>query len=229
MKTNTPALAILAAILPICAHAQLPALPSLGEVKLSLAGDSLAVSGSPVETTNGKSAPACIGWTATAKVSRGVFESDYDVEVNGQKVGEIEESGGSYTLKDSAGKVQARAQVSDGDGKKTATITGCGGISLGTIEELYTDDQSAFNIKTPAGEALMTTGWTSDSDLAASAPAGSMKVVKNGMFDNFTVTIHGASAPVGLFTAVLNNKAAYRRAAERRRERIGDRPGRHDR
>lgn len=220
MKTNTPALAILAAMLPFCAHAQaIPELPGLGAAKAQLAGDSAVVMGSA-----SASEKACIDWPATAKVSRGVFESDYTVEVDGKKVGEIEEDGGSLILKGGNGKVQARAAISGSDSKQLAVVSGCGGAALGRIEGLYTDDQSAFNIQDASGKPLMTTGWVSGGDMAASAPSASMIVSKNGLFDNFTVTIHGAQTPVALFTAVMNNKAAYRRAAERRRDRMGDGP-----
>lgn len=230
MKTNTPALALLAAILPACALAQerAPELPSLSAITAEL--------GRPAEVRShasgaaAQAARACMPWMAEAEVGRGWFQSDYSLKINGQKVGEVETDGNKIIIKGSDGYTEAVATIVEGSGKRTATVTGCNGEVLGKIEELDTDSQSAFNIQGPSGEAIMTTGWVDGGDMAASAPNGSMKVTKQGWSDTFNVTIHGAAPQIGVITAVMNNAAAYRRSAERRRERIGDGPhGRGDR
>lgn len=225
MKTNIPALAFLAAILPVCASAQerAPELPSLSSVIGEL-GRPAEVRSHEGPITSAKR--ACMPWMATAQVGRGVFENDYTVKISGQKVATVESTDNGYVIKGNDGGIEAAATITAGGDKKTATVTGCNGEVVGVIEELVGSSSSAFNIKAADGTPLMTTGWVDGGDMAASAPKASMKVEKNGMFDHFTMTINGSAPAVGVITTVMNNAAAYKRSQERNRERMGDRMGR---
>lgn len=234
MKTNIPALAILAAILPACAAAQerAPELPTLSSVVGELGRPAEARShalGAPAKSAR-TTQIACLAWASTVQIGRGVFQNDYTVKMGGQDAATVEAVDGGYVIKDKSGTVQASAAVAESGGKRTATVTGCNGQPLGVIEELIGSDSSAFNIKAPDGTPLMTTGWVDGGDMAASAPKASMKVERNGIFDHFTATIYGAAPEVGVIATVMNNAAGYRRASERRRDRMMDGPhGRADR
>jgi hypothetical protein len=229
MKPSVPA-AVLAAVLPFSASAQaLPELPSLGAAKAALAegSDVPAAAGMPAADPLAAK-KACRAWTPTAKVGRGLFAEDYTIEVDGSEIGEIERRGDAYVLLAKGGAVEATATLAGKGDRQTATITDCNGVVKNQVEELIADGQSAFNIRDAAGGMIMSTGWVSDGDMSARAPgdSASLKVVQNGILDNFTVTIKGPATPVGLFAAVMNNAAAYRRSRERDRDRASDRPGR---
>jgi hypothetical protein len=229
MKTNIPALAFLAAILPSCALAQQRAaeLPALSSVVEALGSRPEAVAHGK-DTASGAAKAACAALPATVSVGRGVFENDYTLKSGGAALGEVQKTDGGYVIKDNAGAVIAFASITQTKDGQTAAVTGCGGAPLGSIEELTGGGSSAFNIKAADGTPLMTTGWVDGGDMAASAPKASLKVEKNGLFDHFTTTINGAAPELGIFTTVMNNAAAYKRSAERRRENMGPH-GRADR
>lgn len=228
MKTNIPALAFLAAILPSCALAQQRAaeLPALSSVVEALGGRPEVRAHGKDDAVSAAKAASCVALPSTVSVGRGVFENDYAVKSDGAKIAEVEKTDGGYVIKDNAGAVVASATIAKTKDGQTATVTGCGGAVLGSIEELTGGGSSAFNIKAADGTPLMTTGWVDGGDMAASAPKASMKVEKNGIFDHFTATINGAAPEIGIITTVMNNAAAYKRSQERRRENMGDHGGR---
>lgn len=230
MKTNIPALAILAAILPSCALAQQRAaeLPALSSVVEALGSRPEAVAHASGGAVGAAKAGSCASLPATVTVGRGVFENDYTVKNGDAKIGAVEKTGAGYVIKDNAGAIIASAAISQTKDGQTASVTGCGGAALGSIEELTSGGSSAFNIKAADGTPLMTTGWVDGGDMAASAPKASMKVEKNGIFDHFTTTINGAAPEIGIIATVMNNAAAYKRSQERRRENMGPH-GRADR
>lgn len=232
MKTNAPALAFLAAIIPACAFAQqtAPQLPSMDHVRAELGRGAedheSRVRPSPT-TPGGK---ACAALPSGAKVGRGIFSNDYTVEVNGQDIGKVRNGGDSLTVIANNGAVLAQASIAASGTTRTATITGCGGAPIGIVEELVGPDSSAFNIKDASGKALATTGWVSGGSLRAAFESVSLSVDQKGMFDNFVISASGIDPQVAVITAIMNNAAGYRRSAERRRDRMGDGPhGRGDR
>lgn len=173
---------------------------------------------------------SCLALPETVQVGRGIFANDYEVKAAGQKVGEVRRQGDDYVLVAADGSEAARAVLRSSEGKQTAVVTGCGGAALGAIEELSTSEASAFNFKDAGGAPSATSGWVSGGSMRAAAGAVSIGVQQNGIFDRFTVTAKGVDPKVAVIAAVMNNAAGYRRASERRRERIGDGPhGRGDR
>src|SRR4051812_450473 len=101
MKTNIPALAFLAAILPSCALAQQRAaeLPALSSVVESL--------GSRPPAPEGAAKAACAALPSTVSVGRGVFENDYTLKSGDAKIGEVQKTGSGYAITDNAGAVVA--------------------------------------------------------------------------------------------------------------------------
>jgi hypothetical protein len=233
MKTNVPALAFLAAIIPACAFAQqtAPQLPTMDSVRAELGRAAVSheadVRANSPASTGGA---ACVAIPSGTKVGRGVFANDYTVEANGQELGKIQNNSDSLTVVAKNGAVLAHATIATSGTTRTATITGCGGAPIGIIEELVGPDSSAFNFKDATGKPIATSGWVSGGSLSASHETVSLSVEQKGMFDNFVIGASGIDPQVAVIAAVMNNAAGYHRSAERRRDRIGDGPhGRGDR
>lgn len=150
-------------------------------------------------------------------ISRGVFSSDFTVEAGGREIGKIE-SGSEYTIK-SGSAVSARTNGS--------AVLDCSGKVLGFVEELAGDSSSSFAIKSASGQIVATSGNV-DSHSMVLRGAGGMVSVQNNHWlkDSYKVTVQGVDARLATIAVMRNNAALYRRAAERRRERQHEHPGR---
>ncbi|MBI5245683.1 MAG: hypothetical protein HY923_00765 [Elusimicrobia bacterium] len=154
-------------------------------------------------------------------ISRGVFSSDFTVESGGSKIGEIEVNRGGYVIKNGS----AIAAKTSG-----ATVIDCSGAVIGSVEELAGSDSSSFAVKNAAGQIIASSGEVDGHSMVLKGTGGMVSVQNNHwLIDSYKVSASGIDARLAAVAVVMNNSALYRRAGERRRDRIGDHPGRGDR
>jgi hypothetical protein len=143
-------------------------------------------------------------------IGRGAFSSDYTIEANGSRIGEIEASGNGYVIK-SGGAVAARSNGS--------TVTDCSGKVIGFVEELAGSDASSYAIKDAAGNIVAASGSVDDGDMVLKGTGGMIAVRESGFFSsNYKVDVSGVDARLAAVAVVLNNAAQWRRSAQRRRD-----------
>lgn len=163
---------------------------------------------------------------AGATVGRGLFESEYTVKIGDQEVGKVSSSGGglSYTA---GGASQAKITLSSSGDTKTATVVGCDGAVIGKIVELQGSDSSSFSVLDAAGSVLAQSGNVDSTTWSLSGAGGSASIANaHWLVDRYALSMSGIDGRLVLTAAILNNQALYRRSAQRRRDHIGDRPGR---
>lgn len=154
-------------------------------------------------------------------ISRGVFSTDFTVEKDGVEIGQVEVARDGFTIK-SGDAVSAR--VSGG------RVTDCSGTLIGTVEEIASDDASTFAVKDANGVIVAASGSV-DSHSMVLRGAGGMISVQNDHWlkDSYRVTSSGIDARLAAVVTLMNNKALYRRAQQRRRDNPHEPRGGRDR
>ena len=160
---------------------------------------------------------------AGAIVGRGLFASDFTVSIGGRDVGRVEHEGDGYSYK-AGGAPQARIEVAAGGSERTATVTGCGGEIIGRVLEADGSGERRFQIENASGRVVARSGAVDGTTFSMSG-SGSSATVSNAHWalDRFALSYAGIAGRLVLAAALMNNDALYRRAAERRRENIGNR------
>jgi hypothetical protein len=160
-----------------------------------------------------------------ATIGRGWFENTYTVKIGGSEEGTIKAEGNGHVYRDAFGNVAAKSS--------NGVVTDCSGHKIGSIEETAGDSASSFKIRNAEGGLVAVTPATDGSDIEFLDYAGkTMAWVKDdsGWVDRVKLSMTDKADPrLVAITVAMNQAAVYKRSAERRRERMGDRPhGRHD-
>lgn len=235
----TKILMSLIALIPLGASAQERAreLPSMSELRDSLrdARGPAAVPGAAVARP-AAAAPGKIGCPVPMvdgmKVKGRWFSDTRDVKwADGSDFGTLESEGSSRVFKYKDGSVVAKGSAQDVKGGRVITVTGCDGGTIGTITETETDwnGSRAFAVKDASGAEVAKTGsieYGQDSYILTGAKGPVAKVSDDDAELNVMGAIDGRLV---IMVSAFNDAADWRENARRRRERIGDRPGRGDR
>lgn len=143
-------------------------------------------------------------------ISRGVFSTDFTVEASGAKIGEIEVKSDGFTIKSGAA-VSAKTAGT--------VVTDCSGAVIGSVEELAGDSSSSFVIKNAAGAIIAASGEVDGHSMVLKGTGGMVSVQNNHwLIDSYKVSSTGIDARLAAVAVVTNNRALYRRAAQRRRD-----------
>lgn len=239
MKTQLLTLAVIAAsaLSPALAAAQAaraPELPDLKEFHERL-GDVAAPAAVPARAVVAAKAAGCpVLNLQGATIGRGVFDSSYEVKLNDAVFGTIKGDGDGYVYKDNYGNIAAKAATEKINGGTRSLVTDCSGAPIGLIEEAVGSDSSDFVLFDATGKIVAQTGWTSSSSISFRTDSGeTVAEAKNAhwLLDRVQLSLTPKADPrLVAVASVMNNAAGYRRAAERRRERMADGPhGRADR
>lgn len=236
MKTQLLAFAVIVAPLApgfAAGVERAPELPDLSEFHQRL-GDVAAPAAVPARAAAAKAVGCPVLDLQGATIGRGVFEMTYEVKLNDAVFGAIKGDSDGYTYKDNYGNTAAKSTTVKIDGGTRSEVTDCSGNKIGSIEEAVGLDSSDFVIFDAAGKIVAQTGWTSSSSISLRTATGeTIAEAKNAhwLLDKVQLSLTPKADPrMVAITSVMNNAAAYRRSAERRRERMADGPhGRGDR
>lgn len=208
-----------------------PDLPTLGEFRERMAeqGPAKLVQGRAIEARRaGCPVPQLSGST----MGRGMFSMTFDVKLGDQKLGEIEPVDGGWLFRDNAGHTIALASVKTAEDSRVATVTDCSGARIGEVSETQVgSSESVMTIKDAQGKTVATSNPASSGEMDLKSPSGDILAQSRDihwLLDRYAFVVvnpEGVDGRMVLIASVMGNSAAYRRSAERRRDRIGDRPG----
>jgi hypothetical protein len=143
-------------------------------------------------------------------ISRGAFSNDLTIEAKGSKIGEIENTGSGWVIKNGSA-VAARTSGS--------AVLDCSGAVIGYVEELAGPDSSSYAIKDAAGNIVAASGAVDDGDMVLKGNGGMIAVRESGFFSsNYKVDVSGVDARLAAVAVAVNNAAQWRRSAQRRRD-----------
>jgi len=168
--------------------------------------------------------PACpVLDLSGATVGRGLFGGDFVVSIGGRDVGKVERDGDGWSYKAGAAP-QAKIEITPSGSARTATVTGCNGEIVGRVVEEDGSDSSRYRVENASGRVIAETGAVDGTSFGLRG-AGTAASVANAhwILDRYTLSSGGMDGRLVLAAALMNNDALYRRAAERRRENIGNR------
>lgn len=161
-----------------------------------------------------------------ATVGRGLFGGDFVVTIGGRDVGGVKHDGDGYAY-EAGGAPQAKIEIAGSGSARTATVTGCSGEIVGRVIEQDGSDSSRFRVENPSGRVIAESGAVDGTTFAMSGAGGAAKVENaHWLLDRYTMSSSGIDGRLVLAATLMNNDALYRRAAERRRENMGERGGR---
>jgi len=168
--------------------------------------------------------PACpVLDLSGAIVGRGLFGSDFDVKIGGRDVGAVKHDGDGYAYS-AGGAPQAKIEIAADGSARTATVTGCNGEIVGRVIEVDGSDSARFRVENASGRVIAESGAVDGTSFALSGSGASAKVENaHWALDRYALTSSGIDGRLVLASALMNNDALYRRSAERRRERMGER------
>ncbi len=200
--------------------AEVPAIGASGPLRAAVAAPARAAC--PIPSLDG------------AELRARVFSMTVDVKwPDGSPLGRLEPEGDGWAFRDNHGALIARSRETAGENGRTFSITGCSGEAVGEVVETdagYGGERS-FELKDAAGRVTGRTGridylqpsWKITGD------GGAASVESDHWFlDSWTVRGRG-DGRLTAFLITANSAANRRESSERRRERMGDHPGRGDR
>ena len=227
MKTQLFALAVIAgSITPALAAGgeRAPELPGLAEFHERMSDIAAPAAAAPRLPSSAKAVGCPVLDLQGAKVGRsGIFSDSFDVQLGGKTYGAISPEADGYAYRDGYGNIAAKTAVSKTSWGTKSEVTDCSGRKIGAIQEEIGSGSSNFTVLDAAGTPLANTGWTDSTSIKLKTASGESiaEIEKEHWYsDSYSLKLTPKADPrVTALVAVMNNAAAYRRSAERRRDR----------
>lgn len=230
MKKKTPALSLMSLLFSFPVAAQVVEVGDLSAFKEALKSVKAPSAPSAGAAPAAPGAKACASVELSgATVGRGMFQTDLRVDKGDAEVGRVSHDGSRY-LYVVGGATAAEADVKGDGDRKVATVLDCAGRVVGTIVEEDSGDSSRYTLADASGKVLARSDATSGPAVTMMGDGG-FATIRNAhwILDKYALETSGLDSRLVLMTAAMNDSVLYRRAAERRREHIGDHHGRGDR